>query len=371
MNIKTKGVKGTFKVKDGGAEGTFSAYGNTFDHVDLANDMTMKGAFTKCIEAWNVMNEQPQLLGQHGHTQNPIGIITSMKEDVNGLLFEGEFCLQTQAGLEAYELVKMGALKRFSIGYNVIKQRMNTKGVNELHELDVHEISLVTFACDTNSLVQSVKSAVKDGEDPTRLIQKALQEAGFSKRAAQSAMTAAIKSKSNEDSMPNKLEQFKTKAAAYVSGTHELKVKADMSLNDFAKMIRSAVEKSVRSESVYAYVRDIFHNYVIVEIYDYSDEPTFGEYYFLRVSYTVDVNDEVLVGSGEHVVMQVSWLNDAELAATKSITKTTAPKVKAEQSPKQENEPEHEPTKDHVPEVPPAKQKSKSIDLSDIQNWFT
>ncbi len=46
----------------------------------------------------------------------PIGVFDSIKEDDHGLYVKGRLALQTQAGGEAYELFKMGALDGISIG---------------------------------------------------------------------------------------------------------------------------------------------------------------------------------------------------------------------------------------------------------------
>jgi len=311
-NLNTKSLYGGFKIKAGGEIGTFSAYGNTFGTVDHANDKTMHGAFTKCIQGWAAKAEMPQFLGQHGHTENPIGIITSMKEDDMGLLFEGEFCLETQAGSEAYALVKMGALKRFSIGYKTVKEKM-INGVNELHELDVKEISLVTFACNEDSLIQSVKSALVDNDNPMRGVQKALQAAGISKRQAQAAVDSIKAVRESEAEMANALEAFKIKAETPAT-THDLEIKSEMSLGEFAGTVSEAIRKSAGGEGKYVYIQDIYMTYVIAHVYLEDDS---AEYY-LRIPYSVAENGDIMVGSGEVVVRHVSWLNETETEAMKN-----------------------------------------------------
>lgn len=312
MTIKTKSID--FKIKAiGDDKGSFSAYGNTFGNVDHAGDMTMKGAFTKCIQGWAAKAQMPRLLGQHGHTSNPIGIITSMKEDENGLLFEGQFCLETQAGAEAYALVKMGALDMFSIGYQTLQEKM-VNGVNELHELNVKEISLVTFACNENSLIQSIKSAVETGGDITpRMVQKALQEAGLSKKKAEAAVNAI---KATEVATKSDIDSFKLKAESHVATNCELEVKSDMSLNDYSDMICRAVRSSIESEDTYAYCVSVYMEYVIVCVCDYSDDEY--EEFYVKVPYQLSGDDNVMVGSYEKVTKQIMWLNDSELATMKT-----------------------------------------------------
>ena len=49
----------------------------------------------------------------------PIGVFDEIKEDSHGLYVKGRLALKTQAGQEAYELLKMGALDGLSIGFRV------------------------------------------------------------------------------------------------------------------------------------------------------------------------------------------------------------------------------------------------------------
>jgi HK97 family phage prohead protease len=182
-----------FEIKaDDKDKGTFVAYGNVFGVVDSADDISIEGCFEETIKAHKAAGTMPRLLAQHGHTMMPIGIITDMIEDEKGLRFEGKFAETTQAGQEAADLVRMGAIDTFSIGYVVTQHEyrmINGVRVRAMLEVDVKEISLVTFACNTESKIESIKSAVMQGESVTpRMVQKALQEGGLSKRQAESAI---------------------------------------------------------------------------------------------------------------------------------------------------------------------------------------
>lgn len=194
MQTKIQNFCQRFEIKTDtdGEQGTFVAYGNVFNVVDNFNDVTIHGAFAASIKRHLDNGTMPKLLAQHGHTTMPIGIITSMSEDEKGLRFEGKFALSTQAGQEAYDLIKMGAIDEFSIGYMVLQkeqQIFNGQSVRALIELDVKEISLVTFACNDQSKIESIKSAIINDENVTqRMVQKALQESGLSKRQAESAV---------------------------------------------------------------------------------------------------------------------------------------------------------------------------------------
>ena len=90
----------------------------------------------------------------------PIGVFTSIKEDEHGLKVKGQLAMNVQAGKEAYELLKMGALDGLSIGFRVNPKKVSyEKRTNKriIEELDLMEISLVTFPMNPQATIRSVK----------------------------------------------------------------------------------------------------------------------------------------------------------------------------------------------------------------------
>ena len=102
-------------------DGTFSGYGSVFGNVDSYGDTVAKGAFKKTIaDTKSGAAPWPAFLMQHGADQNPIGILTDLSEDDNGLKLKGRLAIKTRRGLEAYNLLRMTprpALNGLSIGY--------------------------------------------------------------------------------------------------------------------------------------------------------------------------------------------------------------------------------------------------------------
>lgn len=137
--------------------GTFQGYGSVFGNKDLGNDVIEAGAFTKSLK-----RRKPQsvkLLYQH-KSDMPIGVFDSIKEDEHGLVVKGRLALKTQAGAEAYELLKMGALDGLSIGFRVNPKEVSyDKRGNKriIKEVDLMEVSLVTFPMNPQATVRSVK----------------------------------------------------------------------------------------------------------------------------------------------------------------------------------------------------------------------
>ena len=138
-------------------KGVFSGYASTFGNVDQGNDIIAKGAFTKSL------SERPahkvKLLSQH-KTDEPIGIFETMYEDDKGLYVKGKLAMGTQRGSETYELLKLGAIDGMSIGFRADPQKQSyneAKRVRTLKEVELLEISLVTFPMNEQAVVRSVK----------------------------------------------------------------------------------------------------------------------------------------------------------------------------------------------------------------------
>ena len=138
-------------------DGTFEGYGSVFNNTDLGNDVIKDGAFSRTLRRRGAKGVK--LLYQH-KTDMPIGVFTEMREDDHGLYVKGQLALGTTSGRDAYELMKMGALDGLSIGFKVNPQEVSydkRSGKRIIKELDLMEISLVTFPMNPRATVRSVK----------------------------------------------------------------------------------------------------------------------------------------------------------------------------------------------------------------------
>ena len=100
------------------------------------------------------------MLYQHDVKQ-PIGVFDMIKEDENGLYVKGRLAMQTQKGKETYELMKMGAIDGLSVGYRVDQKGYHyddKKRKRRLKEVDLMEISAVTFPMNPKARIHGVKS---------------------------------------------------------------------------------------------------------------------------------------------------------------------------------------------------------------------
>ena len=184
------------------AKGVFTGYGSIFGNEDQGNDIVAKGAFTKSL------NERPaskvKMLFQH-KTDEPIGVFTDIYEDSKGLYVKGQLAMGTQKGRETYELLKMGALDGMSIGFKADPQKQgyneNKRGVRTLKEVDLMEISLVTFPMNEEAMVQSVKGNSKSIRDWEKILRDA---GGLSRTEAKIGAKALAESLNQRDADENK-----------------------------------------------------------------------------------------------------------------------------------------------------------------------
>lgn len=137
--------------------GTIAGYASCFNKVDHQRDMIAKGAFTRTLRAWHLTGKKPKMLWQH-QAHQPIGVWTHLKEDDYGLYVEGQLALGTKQADEAYFLLKSGVLDGLSIGFRTIKATREPKQrARLLLDIDLIEISLVTFGANPSALVSQVK----------------------------------------------------------------------------------------------------------------------------------------------------------------------------------------------------------------------
>jgi HK97 family phage prohead protease len=143
------------KQQDISEDGTFEGYASVFDMVDHQSEKVVPGAFQQTLEAWKKTGQGPKMLWQHD-PKMPIGRWLSLKEDHYGLFVKGQLLLDLNKGREAYTLLKSGIVDGLSIGY-VVKKSHKDRNVHVLDQVDLFEVSLVTFMANPLARVQSCK----------------------------------------------------------------------------------------------------------------------------------------------------------------------------------------------------------------------
>lgn len=169
----------------GSAEGKIEGYGSVFGVRDMHGDQVQAGAFAASLKAHKAAGTMPALLWQHDPSE-PVGIWQRAEEDSRGLKLSGQLNLDTQRGKEAYSLLKQGALNGLSIGFVTAPNGATLDpqtGLRTLTEIDLWEVSLVTFPSNRSARVTGLKSHpvhLSSRED----LENFLRDAGLAKAAA-------------------------------------------------------------------------------------------------------------------------------------------------------------------------------------------
>lgn len=175
-----------------GEDGSVEGYGSVFGVRDTYADIVAPGAFAASLTAHKEAGTMPAMLWQHNGDE-PIGVWDEMTEDKKGLKIKGRMALETVRGREAYALLKMGALNGLSIGFMTKEAEYDREtGVRTVTEVDLWEVSVVTFPANPKARTTTVKAADVAAITTIRQAEKALRDAGFSDDAAK-ALIAVVK----------------------------------------------------------------------------------------------------------------------------------------------------------------------------------
>ena len=180
------------QIKAAGDDGSIEGYGSVFGVKDNWDDIIAPGAFAATLAAHKAAGTQPAMLWQH-NCDEPIGVWTEMVEDTKGLRIKGMLALDTVRGKEAQTLLKLGALNGLSIGFMSKQWSYDTEAdIRTLTEIDLWEVSLVTFPANEKARVTNVKAAPDEMNTP-KDAERILREAGFSKSDATAIVSRVMR----------------------------------------------------------------------------------------------------------------------------------------------------------------------------------
>ena len=150
------------------SDGAFAGYATLFGRPDLSGDVVAPGAFARSLAAKGAA--AIKLLYQHDPSE-PIGRFVTIAEDARGLFVRGQLSGETRRAREVKALMREGVLDGLSIGFRTVRARTERKsGHRMLLELDLWEISIVTFPMLPEARVRAAKAATLwPGSDPARL----------------------------------------------------------------------------------------------------------------------------------------------------------------------------------------------------------
>lgn len=163
MSIETKDV--AFDLKAAAADGAIEGYASLFGEVDQGGDIVAAGAYGASLSKLAAQDRKVKMLWQHDPSQ-PIGVWEELREDDRGLWVKGRILTEVEKGREAIALIKAGSIDGLSIGYRTINAQKDDGGNRVLKEVDLWEVSLVTFP-----MLPTARVATK-GDVPSELIEK-------------------------------------------------------------------------------------------------------------------------------------------------------------------------------------------------------
>lgn len=181
--------RAAFQVAEVDEAGAFEGYASLFGAEDLGRDLVQRGAFRASLAKRGA--SRVRMLFQHDPA-DPIGSWEEIREDERGLYVRGRLTLDVARARDVHALMKAGALDGLSIGFHTVKAVRDAKtGLRHLIEIDLWEISVVTFPMQPGARVSAVKSAHIPTE---RELERWLsRDAGFSRSEARALIAGGYK----------------------------------------------------------------------------------------------------------------------------------------------------------------------------------
>lgn len=127
-----------------GEGATLAGYASLFGTRDRGGDVVQRGAYAASLAAVAAGGRRIRMLWQHDPAQ-PIGVWDTLREDERGLWVKGRLLPEVARGREALALLAAGAIDGLSIGYRARRAERDASGARRLLDVDLWEISLVTF----------------------------------------------------------------------------------------------------------------------------------------------------------------------------------------------------------------------------------
>lgn len=143
-------------------ENRIVGYASLFGKKDQGGDIVQPGAYAGTLKRLKAAGRSVKMLWHHDPMQ-PIGVWDQIFEDKNGLYVSGRVLDTVRTGAEAIALLGAGAIDGLSIGYRTVKAEKTSSGGRLLTEIDLWEVSLVTFPMLPEARVQAPSE--EEGDD--------------------------------------------------------------------------------------------------------------------------------------------------------------------------------------------------------------
>ncbi len=158
LETKFRRFDGELALKDGAV---IAGHASLFGAADQGGDVVQPGAYEASLARLKRDGHGVKMLWQHDPSR-PIGVWDEVREDARGLFVKGRLLLEVHAAREAHVLLQAGAIDGLSIGYRTLRAEKAAGGQRLLHEIELWEVSLVTFPMLPQARVQT---AAEEGDD--------------------------------------------------------------------------------------------------------------------------------------------------------------------------------------------------------------
>ncbi|QDC11595.1 HK97 family phage prohead protease [Oceanicola sp. D3] len=159
-----------------------AGYASLFGAADQGGDVVVSGAYGRSLKALAANGQAVKMLWQHDPCE-PIGIWDEVREDRRGLYVKGRLLKDVARAREAAALINAGAIDGLSIGYRTKRAEKDTQGRRLLHDLELWEVSLVTFP-----MLREARLSGAKGDEMTPEADEGWQELAEALRAARRAL---------------------------------------------------------------------------------------------------------------------------------------------------------------------------------------
>jgi HK97 family phage prohead protease len=171
--------------------GEIEGLGSVFGNVDQGGDIVDPAAFNATLKKHGMAGTMPKMLWQHDPSQ-VIGVWENMHVEDEGLRVKGRLLKDVEKGREAYTLLKNRAMDGLSIGFALNDYEYEGDGrVRRLKEIDLWEVSVVTFPMNQSATVTGVKH-VETVRDVENILRDAGIPATFAKLVASHGLAKAM-----------------------------------------------------------------------------------------------------------------------------------------------------------------------------------
>ena len=141
LELKFARFDADLSVEDGAV---IAGYASVFGVPDRGNDVVERGAYGASLKRLREAGRSVKMLWQHDPAE-PIGVWDEVREDEKGLFVKGRLLPNVARAREAAALIEAGAIDGLSIGYRTVRATKDKAGRRRLAELELWEVSLVTF----------------------------------------------------------------------------------------------------------------------------------------------------------------------------------------------------------------------------------